>query len=281
MYPLIYDFMGKSFFFKEERFLRMFLNSQLKGEVDIDFEYESNKIRFINTEMTKDNKKEKKKILDILLVVNDNIFIDLELNTQRFKDVIERNWLYILKVTVSVIGDGEKVKAKDIIQLNLNSNKSEKNIPNYSMNIFDKDYPEYLKNSIGDYKIIVKNIAYYEYLYYNKHEKLSKEHMWLLVINARSYVKLYKLLCEILDNEEDIDRFMERMIKLMGDDFILTEAEVKVLDEIERNATIRNSKEDGKKEKGIEVAKNMLKDKVNLETISKYTGLSKKEIKKL
>jgi len=138
---------------------------------------------------------------------------------------------------------------------------------------------------LGDYKIIVKNIAYYEYLYYNKHEKLSKEHMWLLVINARSYVKLYKLLCEILDNEEDIDRFMERMIKLMGDDFILTEAEVKALDEIERRATIRNSIEEGiekgKKQNQIEMARNMLKEKMDVSLISKITGLSKKEIKKL
>ena len=38
---------------------------------------------------------------------------------------------------------------------------------------------------------------------------------------------------------------------------------------------------EGLKEKSIDIAKNMLKDSLDIEIIMKYTGLSKEEIKKL
>ena len=305
MIPLIYDFMGKSFFLKENKFLRMFLNSQLKDEIRFDFEDRKNKVKFLNTEMVKENRKERKQILDILLLVNDSMIIDLELNTQRFKDVFKRNWAYILKVTVSMINNAENSE-KNVYQLNINSNVSEKLKANYSMNIFENnDYPKYLNSQIGDYKIFVKNIAYYENLYYNKGEKLAKEHLWLLVLNSRSYVKLYKLLCELLNDRKDVFRFMERVIKMNSDSFILTEAEYQILENIERQSTINNSTADGiikgkrvglkqgKKfgleqgkrvglEQGkIEIARNMLKDNIDVKNISKYTGLKIEEIKGL
>lgn len=40
-------------------------------------------------------------------------------------------------------------------------------------------------------------------------------------------------------------------------------------------------KQEGINSRNIEIAKNMLKDKVDINTISKYTNLSKKEIEKL
>lgn len=38
---------------------------------------------------------------------------------------------------------------------------------------------------------------------------------------------------------------------------------------------------EGLKEKSIDIAKNMLKDSLDIEIIMKYTGLSKEEIEKL
>ena len=74
---------------------------------------------------------------------------------------------------------------------------------------------------------------------------------------------------------------------------ILTEWEAKMLDEIEKYDTIKNSKEEGfedgfeegknsgKKENQIETAKKMLEKNIKLEDIIDITGLSEEEIKKL
>ena len=44
---------------------------------------------------------------------------------------------------------------------------------------------------------------------------------------------------------------------------------------------LKEGKEEGLKEKSIEIAKNMLKDNVDINIISKYSGLSVEEINKL
>ena len=63
---------------------------------------------------------------------------------------------------------------------------------------------------------------------------------------------------------------------------ILTEWEAKMLDEIEKYDTIKNSKEEGFEEgeskKQIEIAKNLLKMKMDVNDISKATGLAIDEI---
>ena len=51
--------------------------------------------------------------------------------------------------------------------------------------------------------------------------------------------------------------------------------------EYERKEGIKEGRAEGKREKSIEIAKKMLKDNIEIETIKKYTGLSKEEIEKL
>ena len=78
---------------------------------------------------------------------------------------------------------------------------------------------------------------------------------------------------------------------------ILTEWEAKMLDEIEKYDTIKNSKEEGfeeghtsgyiegknsgKQENKIETARKMLEEKLDINLVSKITGLSKEEINTL
>lgn len=43
----------------------------------------------------------------------------------------------------------------------------------------------------------------------------------------------------------------------------------------------KEGKQEGQKQKGLEIVKNMLKEKFSIETIQRITGIDKKEIKKL
>ena len=121
--------------------------------------------------------------------------------------------------------------------------------------------------------------------------KLNNSQMWLLLFSARSYTELYKLANKIM-NEKDASRFMEEMEKLNSDDFILSQWEQKQLDQMVRDNELKYAKEDGRnegmkqgleqgiEENRIEIAKEMIKDNIDIATISKYTHLSKEEIEK-
>ena len=72
---------------------------------------------------------------------------------------------------------------------------------------------------------------------------------------------------------------------LRGDNYIRqmyeTEIKIKLANDLNRAENIEKGKEEGLKEGKIEIAKNMLKDNVDINVISKYSGLSIEEIELL
>ena len=57
MIPLSYDYLVKSIFDRNQRFLKLFLNSQLKSSLNIDFLDKNTKIKLANNELSKENLK--------------------------------------------------------------------------------------------------------------------------------------------------------------------------------------------------------------------------------
>ena len=112
-------------------------------------------------------------------------------------------------------------------------------------------------------------------------EKLNRADMWLVVLSSENYEELYRAVSQILD-EKDTDISMDEVVRMNLEEPILTEWEAKMLDEIEKYDTIKNSKEEGFEEgieqNKIETARRMIEDNLDVNTISKYTGLSVDEI---
>ena len=299
MIPLSYDYLVKSIFDRNQRFLRLFLNSQLKSSLNIDFLDKNTKIKLANNDLSKENKNEHANKVDILLYVNKKILINIEINTETLKSIYGRNLIYFLKLTVSTFKSGEEsknIKEYTVHQLNINVNENDKKYGSKDMRLFkEEDYGE-LIDELGDYMIHVKNIAYYHDLYYNKHEKLNNSEMWLLLFSAKSYSELYKLAHKVM-NKEDASEFMEEMEKLNNDDFVLSEWEQRQLDQMVRDNELKYAKEEaikegikegrkegikeGEEQNRIEIAKEMIKDNVNIKTIAKYTHLTVETIQKL
>ncbi|MBR2708372.1 MAG: hypothetical protein IKE90_02920, partial [Bacilli bacterium] len=95
--------------------------------------------------------------------------------------------------------------------------------------------------------------------------------------------------------------FMEEMEKLNNDDFVLSEWEQRQLDQMVRDNELKYAKEEaikegrkegikegrkegikeGQEQNRIEIAKEMIKDNVNIKTIAKYTHLTVETIQKL
>ena len=287
--PLTFDKMFKNVFTYDLDIFKEFLIL----ETNLDLDIKSTNISLLNNELPKGIIKEYQKTIDIYVSLNDNTRIDVELNNASYNDLLSiRNSLYESKLFSMSLESGESIKElanKKIIQLNLNT--KDLNITygeDILMTYGIKTGNFYLKNR----QIILKYLAYYKKMYYNFDIKLSKSELWLVVILSESFTELYDLLGELLSDIKR-DKFIRKVIEMSKDTFILHEWEKEKMDELTKLAY----EEDGHKrglEQGIqqgftdganhekrEIAKNLLKENVSLDLISKSTGLSHDEIEKL
>lgn len=281
--PLSYDKLFKSIFKLNLDLLRKFLNEMIPIEIT-----EEDKITLLDTELPISNKKEKQKMIDIFVTINENIFIDIEMNRSKFRDIYERNRQYLEKISNLLFEKGEsikKIKDKNLYQLNINANKQEKvtNDMIVSYGIITKDiYPSA--------RMIVKGLERYREMYYSGDRR--KEVIWLTVLAARTFTELYELVSQILKTDE-VKKFMEVVEDMCKDEFVLHEWQQDKMNELVKYKEIENATNEGKaiginegkaigiNEGKIEVAKNLLKKNMNLEDISEVTGLSLKQINKI
>ena len=276
MIKLTFDTAFKSFFSRNPDFLKDFLIEELNLNMNKD----ETKITVSNVELPKDIQKEYQKKVDIIIYLDDSIIVNVEANTSKFKNIKRRNFIYMAKLYGLTLKKGEDVKKleeADLYQLNINASKEDNTL---GENIYELRSRITGDTLIDNFTLNLKNIAYYRDLYYTKGEKLNRADMWLVVLSSENYEELYKTVSQILD-EKDTDIFMDEVVRMNLEEPILTEWEAKMLDEIERYDTIKNSKEEGIEQNKIETAKRMLDEKLDIDLISKITGLTKEEIQKI
>lgn len=118
--PITYDRIFKSIFTTDKKLLKEFLFSQFDFDMDID----KCKIKILNSELPVNTYYEYQKTADIIVRIEDNTFINLEVNREHFKEVEDRNSLFADKIRQLIIEKGETykdIKKKLFIQLNLNA----------------------------------------------------------------------------------------------------------------------------------------------------------------
>ena len=150
---------------------------------------QEDKISLLDSELPIINKKEHEQIVDIFVVIDNTIYVDIEMNRSKFENVFEWNTKYKNRISNVIFEKGEslkELKTKYLYQLNLNASPNE----------------------------------------------------------------------EILEDT----------IVMYG---------------LNTNKGKAEGKAEGIKEKTIEIAKNLLKENIDVETISKTTGLTKEDIQKL
>jgi len=120
--PLTYDFAFKKVFCFNKELLKDFLISVLELEDIIN--PDECKIELEPNELPKENKKEYKKTIDINVILNNDIYVDIEVNREAFKDIKLRNMMYVDKLYSMILDKGEhyhKLDEKVMYQLNLNA----------------------------------------------------------------------------------------------------------------------------------------------------------------
>ena len=236
-----------------------------------------------------------------MVVLNDTIYIDIEINRSNFERVKQRNSMYCDKLYSMLLDMGDKTtKLSDISLYQLNLNAKDKSITYgediiVSFSLVTKDI--FIKNKF----MVLKYLEFYRNLYYTKRESLSDAEIWLAALTASNFVELNEMLLDVLDDRYR-NRLVSEVIRMSKWNFNLHEWNKEKMDQLvkdeteriyleEKERAIREGRsewlEEGRKEgfeQGIEqniiaTIKNMIENDLDLEVISKVTNKSIDEIK--
>ena len=268
------DDVFKKLFKENSDILLDIIYSFLKDEIYID--KDNVKIIIRDSEITKDTIKEAKKHLDIVVVLTDKdkeIIVNIELNSRRFIYIKKRNYMYLCKIYGQLLKSGntyDELNSKYAYQININPfekrNKcgEEKIIPCTNFN----------QKYINNFGLFNYYIDYYKKKYYNESDLTEKE-LWLALFTSTSYLEMYNILGKVT-TEEKRNRLMKGVIS-MGDFFIEEIPYHEYADAAEREEAFNK----GIKQEKKQTALNMLNEKIDIDLISKCTGLNKKQISEL
>ena len=233
--------------------------------------------------------------LDLLVKTKEEV-INVELNTNYSEEILIRNLHYIFKLASENTERGNKYKVKNkIVQINLNFINSKYEKCEYLL--YDKKH----EIELTDY-IKICNIGIDKYIenYYNNSKKFTKGEELVIMLDLDK-----KELEELSEKSDIVDNFKEDVIKANEDEFVVEwiskEEEQKQYEEVMYEKGLIQGKQEGLEEgiiqgkqqgleegitQGIEKnkqenAKKMLELKMDLETISKITGLTIEEIASL
>ena len=225
--PLTYDFSFKSVFNKNLELLKEFLIDVLH----LEYQREELDIRILNNELPKEIYSEYQKRIDVNIVLNDNIYVEIEINKENFELVKYRNKMYADKLYSMLLESGENARKLEYIrfyQLNLNTeNKSEK-VGEHIIVPYDISTDSvYISNE----QTILKYLEFYYKLYYNKPKKRTRDVIWLASLHARSFTELYQILKGVLANKE-LTKFLKDVINMSLEDFNLHEWQREKLDDL-------------------------------------------------
>ena len=224
--------------------------------------------------------KEKFKRCDFL-IKKDNTIYNIELNSCYYNALLIKNTSYIFSLYSTDASRGEEYNDKlKVIQININ-NFTRFNRPVLDYKIMNENYGNVYLDSL---KIWDLDIVKCKKLYYNERIRKRRYLKWGALFSCDNIEEMRPIIGELLTKRES-DIFMEKINKITNDNYIMSEAEALRLDDMFRRSIRREGIDEGKS-LGIEentksIVLNMLKNKIDLETISKITNKSLTEIKKI
>ena len=272
--PLIYDRAFKSF-------------ANLYGKELVDFiinlcklNMECNNYNLINNEITTFYKDDKLMVTDLVYKLNENAFLNIELNTSKSKYLMYKNLLYIYKIILSNQYIGEKYKEITVIQVNfdLYSFKDMDKVKNVIKVMNKENLKEYL-NTFTIFHFELDKA-------WNNEYNVSEEGIrFLRMLSSESKI-LNKYLA---GNNLFLKKVADFMEEYSNNSNNLLYYDKKELDDYIRESELNDSYNSGrseglsqgKKENSIEIATKMLIKNKSIEEISDITGLTKEEILKL
>ena len=267
------DIIFKAFFSRKgnEKYLKDFLNSILKIEIENITIQEEVNLEQLST-------KEKGGRLDIQATLNDGMIVNIEMQMKDLENIEQRNDIYEAKTISRHFPRGEDYEnAKEVIAIY---------ILNYNLFGFDEYILDTVKvlNKHRNYQVNCISKEYYIQL--PKFREIDadmddKLNQWLAIIDDmdRGKIEMAKSKNKIIEEADFEIKYYtaSEEAKYLADMRDLWES-----DRVsELNSAERKGVEKGERKKQIEIAKKLLKMKMNIEEISEATDLSIVEISDL
>ena len=228
-------------------------------------------LEYLKVELGVTNISERTKRLDVLLECNGKKII-VELNTEG-PSVNNRNLAFFSKYYGTRTKINKKYKdGYKYILINLSYNVIDKE---FKRNYYVQD--ESGKKYVQDFEIIefiMDNITKECYDRIMKGMEVQYKHLAMLDLNIEALEKL---------SEYDyiVKEYMDKLVDLNNDEVFIGPLRIEEDEEAILNDRIDYAREEGEKNKSIEIAKNMINLNMDIDTIVKATGLSKEEIEEL
>ena len=269
---MTYDYVFKSVLSENKEYLARILSNIL----NIDKEYILDNLVYKNTEHTKLSKKDKRKISDLIVEV-ENMKINLEMNKGYYKSLTHKNNMYIYRLILGSIKEKEEYIDYDkmIIQVNFDVKWKfrDKLITKFEMieKETGKKRCDYIESN--DPIIYHVNLSKIKDMYYNK-DKLNtfERELALMILDNKRELK------EVSEGDDVMDKVNEKICKL-SDDEILQGIYVKEeMDSWMKKVDLKYAKEEGKKEANMETARKLLKKGMEIKDIIDITGITEEQI---
>ncbi len=271
-YTCKYDKAFKEIMMKKENFFI------LKKVLENILEIEVKEIELRPLNLNTNNIYVKGKETDLLVLTNQGK-IEIEVNTHYEDYVRVRNFCYITNIYQNEITEGSKYSEEiKMIQINLNYGVKDKEYKRiYKMR--DEEGKEYIKNCI----IYEINMDKYKEILYNKNKEGIEKNKYILMLDMN--------LEELEKYKEDkvVKEYMEKMERLNQNPMFINWITKEKDEEMIRNTQLFKAEEKGinkgitkgREQANLEIAQKMINEKVDIHLVSKVTGLSINEIKKL
>ena len=260
----------------------------LKRILELVLERNIEEIVVLNPNLLTDHINSRIQKLDLLITSNKE-YINIELNSSYGKLTKMRNLLYAFKVVLSQAEKGKEIYDLDnkTIQININFNSKGKEKEVWRLCDLRSKQP------VTDF-LTIFNIYVDLYIekYYNNGKKFSNGEEVIIMLGLNK-----EELAELAERSEIVMRYKKLVDKVNEDKSLFKWFSQEEEREMYETALIKQSKEEGliegkqagliegkrtgEMKKALTIAKNMLKENMNIDLIAKLTNLTKKQIEKL
>ena len=263
--------------------------SILKDLLESILNIEIKSITIQNPEIPKNMKEGKVGVLDVRAELNGDEITEVEMQVQDQHNIDKRSPTYLTKIYSDQLKEGEQyIEVKKVVVINiLNFNYYKRNSYHSVARMMFEESKENEKVDLGyivEDKYATKDLEmhFIELPKFRKKDPdmSNKLEQWLcLICDEEDKIKMAE------SKNEEIEKAKKELEKLAmnPEDRELYELRLKAIrDEMNiRYSGYIDGMAEGKAEEKTQIARNLLKENVNIEFISKVTGLSLKEIEKL
>ena len=238
------------------------------------------KVELKGTELPITNVGEKVKVVDGLIKVNEHTNIHIENDTKYDEGIRRRNFGYLASIYDRNIERGGRIDLRErflLIDFNFTNAKQEQVIDYYQ--IMNKNGKKYIKNLV----IMTYNIEKVREFWYNRDIKNIKKYKYLIMLDLNE--KELEELKEIVGRDEIIMEYTKRVTELNDEEryrpWLSMEEKQEVTENMIRQEAMKKGEAKGERREKTNVARNMLRENMDISTITRVTGLSEKAIQRL